>query len=318
MCSRKAETRDRVIGYIHGVPDVGLPPLIESTLVQTRLGASDPTCRIAPGLFRRALLTPVGPGVLVVELSLSRSGLARVEATGPGQAWILDRHRDMLGLNDAPPTLIAVHPQVEHAQKRYGQLRLARTRTPYQDLLMAVLGQRITARDAAIQWRRLVQRYGEPLPEHGDLMLPPDPDRLSSVPYYELHRLGIERRRADALRRVAEHASWLLGLADDSVSSAAALTASLTRIPGIGVWTAAVAGGTAFGDPDALRVGDFHVKNTVCWVLAGSPRGSDAEMVDLLAPYSGQRERVVRWLQASFPQAPRFGPGRRNVDVALM
>jgi hypothetical protein len=89
------------------------------------------------------------------------------------------------------------------------------------------------------------------------------------LPYTTLHTYGIEKKRADALRAVAKHAHFLHRLAESSLP-AHELTQKLHLIPGVGVWTAAVAGGLAFGDPDALQVGDFHVKNTVAYALTGA------------------------------------------------
>ena len=87
--------------------------------------------------------------------------------------------------------------------------------------------------------------------------------------------------------------------------------------PGIGPWTAAEVGVRALGDEDAVSIGDFHLPHLVSFALAGEPRGSDARMLELLAPYQGQRARVVRLLEMSGIQAPRYGPrlaGRRIED----
>src|SRR5439155_17065056 len=82
----------------------------------------------------------------------------------------------------------------------------------------------------------------------------------------------------------------------------------LRALPGIGAWTASEVGAVAFGDPDAVSVGDFHVPHLVSWALAGEPRGTDQRMLELLAPYAGHRGRVVRLLESSGLAAPRFGP----------
>ena len=57
-----------------------------------------------------------------------------------------------------------------------------------------------------------------------------------------------------------------------------------------------------------MSVGDFHLPHLVCWALAGEPRGTDERMLELLAPYAGQRGRVIRLLEASGIRAPAFGP----------
>jgi 3-methyladenine DNA glycosylase/8-oxoguanine DNA glycosylase len=61
------------------------------------------------------------------------------------------------------------------------------------------------------------------------------------------------------------------------------------------------------GDPDALSVGDYHLKNLVAWHFTGRPRGTDEEMVDLLEQFRPQRCRVAR-LISLLGHAPAFGP----------
>ncbi|MGZ4152311.1 MAG: DNA-3-methyladenine glycosylase 2 family protein, partial [Actinomycetota bacterium] len=79
-------------------------------------------------------------------------------------------------------------------------------------------------------------------------------------------------------------------------------------LPGIGPWTVAGVARLALGDTDAVSVGDFHLPNTVCWALAGEPRGTDERMLELLEPYRGQRGRVQRLLEAGKISAPAYGP----------
>ena len=80
------------------------------------------------------------------------------------------------------------------------------------------------------------------------------------------------------------------------------------RETGIGAWTTAEVLRSAFGDPDAVSVGDYHIPNTVAWALAGEVRGDDARMLALLEPFRGHRGRVCGLLDAGGLHAPRFGP----------
>ena len=56
-----------------------------------------------------------------------------------------------------------------------------------------------------------------------------------------------------------------------------------------------------------MPVGDYHLPNTVAWALAGEARADDDRMLELLAPFAGQRGRVVRLLKAGGISAPKFG-----------
>jgi 3-methyladenine DNA glycosylase/8-oxoguanine DNA glycosylase len=128
---------------------------------------------------------------------------------------------------------------------------------------------------------------------------------MAEIPYWQLHELGIERKRADVLSFVAKRANRLEEICTMPKEAA---YARLTAFPGVGPWTAANVMGTALGDADAVPVGDFHIPNMVAWALAGEPRGDDQRMLELLEPYRGQRGRVIRLLKSSGIHAPRHGP----------
>lgn len=82
----------------------------------------------------------------------------------------------------------------------------------------------------------------------------------------------------------------------------------LCVLPGVGLWSAAEVALVALGDPDAVSVGDYHLRHDVSWALAGEERGTDERMLELLEPFAGHRGRVVRLLVASGIRAPRYGP----------
>lgn len=281
-----------------------------------RIGSNDPTINISDQDIWRASITAHGPATL--HIHNWRSPEPTVSTYGPAAEWLHPRAFELLGTQDDIPSIDAVHAPVADAQKRFGHLLLGRSNTPYHELLHAVLAQRVTSIEAIRQWHDIVRTYGTTAPgPHHSLLLPPTPDVLASIPYHELHRFGVERKRAESLNSVAKHFDFLSRIIDDELSPSEA-TQKLQLIPGVGVWTAAVAGGLAFGDPDALLVGDFHVKNTVAFALTGNIRGTDEEMVQTLMAYAGQRHRVVRWLQLSGVKAPARGPRRRIVSITRL
>ena len=94
---------------------------------------------------------------------------------------------------------------------------------------------------------------------------------------------------------------------DLAARPAAQARAALTSLPGVGVWTAAETAQRAFGDADALSVGDYHVSKMIGWTLLGRPV-DDAAMLELLEPMRPHRHRVVRLLYASgLAREPRRG-----------
>lgn len=296
-------------------------PLHSFDLALLRNGSADPTTRVHVSTFtgsqnahiERATLTPDGPGT--ISIHIHRSGEHEVCTWGAGGAWLADRHRRLTARTTPTPRIHSRHPALSAALRDVGVLHLPATDTPYHELLPAVLGQRITAAQAYRQWATLCRRYGEPAPGPLSLHVPPTPERLLRIPSWEFHRMGIEQRRADALRTVARHVRHVEGTTNLSGDDA---RRALMQLPGIGVWTAAVAIGVSHGDHDALPIGDFHVKNTVAWALTGTPRGTDEEMLATLEPYIGYRWLVVRLLEKHCVSAPKFAPKRRNLDISRL
>jgi len=269
--------------------------------------------RLAPGGVWRTTRTPDGPVTLWIEPLRSA---VRAVAWGDGAERAIAALPRLLGADDHPEAFVPGHPLLRRLVIRFQGVRFGATDRVLESLLPAVCEQKVTATEAHRAWRFMVQRFGEaaPGPEPGS-RLAPTPERLARLPYFELHPGGLERRRADVIRRVAERAEWLE--ASSGLASADAL-ARLQRIPGVGPWTAAETVRSALGDPDAVSVGDFHTPHTVSWALAGEARSDDARMLELLEPYRGQRARVIRLLELAGVRAPSFGPRMRPRSIAAM
>ena len=212
----------------------------------------------------------------------------------------------LLGAEDDPAALVLPRGPLLDLARRLPGLRFGRSDAVLASLVPAIIEQKVTGLEAQRAYRRLVLRYGEPAPGPGGLHLPPLPRSLAGLPYFELHPLGLEQRRADHAhpRRRAGRAARTGG----RPATGGRRWLLLRSIPGVGAWTAAETARSAFGDPDAVSVGDFHLPHLVCWALAGEPRGDDARMLELLEPYRGQRARLVRLLELSGIVPPRYGP----------
>ena len=107
------------------------------------------------------------------------------------------------------------------------------------------------------------------------------------------------------VRRVAERAAALERLGRAPLD--AELHRGLRSVPGLGPWTVAEIVQCTHGDPDSVSVFDFHLADTVCWFFDRRP-GDDRRMLELLEPWRGDRQRVVRLLRASGFRKPSFAP----------
>lgn len=287
---------------------------LRGTLWPVRRGVADPVVRLRGREVWRATRTPCGPGT--EHLTLRPDGVLRVEAWGPGAEWLVDRAPTLMGELDDDSGFRPQHPLLRDLHRLHPGIRICRTEAIFEAAAASILEQRVTGAEAWRGWRALVRGLGEPAPGPlPGLMVPPAPAVVAHTGYPTFHTHGVERGRAETVRRAAAHAGRLeeaLGMPLD------AARLRLRALPGMGHWTAAEVAVVALGDADAVSVGDYHLPHVVSWALAGERRGSDERMLELLEPYRGHRARVLRLLLASGIAPPRRGPHLPIRDVASM
>ncbi|MGH3596640.1 MAG: DNA-3-methyladenine glycosylase family protein, partial [Mycobacterium sp.] len=229
----------------------------EITLSPLRRGPGDPCFQVGEdGDIWRTSLLPTGP----VTARINRTAPNAVDCTawGSGAEEFLEALPAMLGADDDASDFVPADPAVAAAHRRVPHLRLGRTGRVLEALIPAVLEQRVPGADAFRSWRVLVTKFGTPPPgpAPAGMRVPPSADVWRQIPSWEFHRANVDpglartvvgcARRAPSLERLT---AWPAAQARDA----------LTSLPGVGVWTAAETGQRAFGDPDALSVGDYHI-----------------------------------------------------------
>lgn len=250
-------------------------------------------------------------GVASVAFRRSSDGTVRADAWGPGHDWSLTRLPALLGAEDhAAEDFRPDHPLVRRLATRFDSLRLGATGRWYEALAMASIGQRVVAADAETSRRRLARRFGEstvgPLPAF------PTPPALLRVPDHDFHRAGIDRGRARVLRVAARYADRIERLDERAGDEA---DEWLQRLPGVGPWTAALTTATAGGHADSVPVGDLHIPGMVSRALSGD-HGDDARMLELLEPFAGHRQRVVRLIKMAGPAVNPHRPAPTRADIS--
>jgi 3-methyladenine DNA glycosylase/8-oxoguanine DNA glycosylase len=298
-------------------PDTGRPieteyrphhPLdVRRTVLLQRRGAGDPAMTTAGSVIWRASRTPEGVATLAIRQT--HPGVVRGAAWGAGANWALGQLPALCGAMDDPGDFDgARHPLVAEAHRRHPGLRLSRTELVFDALASAIFEQKVTGMQAFGAWRRILTWFGEraPGPTPRPMFAPPSIDGWRRVPSWAWHRAGLEppqartvvetARRGDAIARAV--AAGESGPQRDRV---------LTSLRGVGLWTAAETRIRALGDPDAVSVGDYHLAHEVGFALIGH-RVDDDEMLQLLAPWAGQRQRVIRLIGLSGVHEARRGP----------
>ncbi len=264
----------------------------------TIAGAKGPVL-VGPGEARWSTNTPEGPGTLSLE---PKGSEVAASAWGPGAEWLLEQAPKLYGAAD---DLTGWAPQGNIAEYwRRHPFRLARTDRPWDALVGAVLGQKVQTTAARASRRAIARTFGQPAPGPFGGWILPTAEAMAQLSYFDLHPMGVERKRADTLIRVAREMKRIRSLTDRTPRE---VQQRLEHIRGIGPWTSGLVTAVSMGDADAVPTGDFHLPNGAAWWLAGEPRGTDERMLELLAPYEGHRWRTLRIVKALGP-APRYGP----------
>ena len=149
----------------------------------------------------------------------------------------------------------------------------------YETLMRTIVGQQVSVAAASSVWTRLAAL----------LETPDDPARLLAASDEALRAAGMSRQKSGYLRSLAALVeSGALDLhalpADDE-----AAIAQLTRIKGIGRWSAEIYLLFAEGRPDIWPAGDLAVQKQVGVILGLPERPSEQQTRDLAEPWRPHR-----------------------------
>jgi len=274
------------------------------TVGMLRRGGGDPTMVIDGGRIWMAFRTDAGIATLCL-----RQGSDGIHASawGPGADEAIDVVPRLCGADDDDDGFVIGHPQLEDVARRHPGIRMARTDRVFDALACAIIEQKVTGMQAFGAWKYLVTRFGEraPGPVPRPMFASPAHDVWRDIPSWQWHRAAVEppqsRTIVAAARRGASVERATLRAIDGAERDRV-----LTSLPGVGVWTSAETRIRALGDPDAVSVGDYHLAHEVGFALTGH-RTDDDGMLELLAPWSGHRQRIVRLIWASGSREPRRG-----------
>lgn len=183
--------------------------------------------------------------------------------------------------------IAAVEPGFATALARLGY-PLPRLRAPgYETLLRTIVGQQVSVAAAAAVWRRLEEELGAGCAP--DILLSRDADVLRAC--------GLSRQKQGYARSLAELVTGgaldLHALPSDDEAA----IAQLTRIKGIGRWSAEIYLLFAEGRPDIWPAGDLAVQVAVGRILGLSERPSERltrELAERWRPHRGAAA-IMAW-----------------------
>jgi DNA-3-methyladenine glycosylase II len=182
-------------------------------------------------------------------------------------------------LRTALDALAAIEPGFARGLARAGYPE-PRLRPPgYETLLRTIVGQQVSIAAAASMWTKLAAALGDP----------GDPARLLAVSDETLRAAGLSRQKSGYARSLAGLiVDGELDLARLPADDEAAI-AALTRIKGIGRWSAEVYLLFAEGRADIWPAGDLAVQREVGVLLGHAERPSEKLVRALAEPWRPHR-----------------------------
>ncbi len=177
--------------------------------------------------------------------------------------------------------LVHTEPRFRSVLELAGYPPLRRRQEGFEALLDMIISQQVSVAAADSIWNRLKQ-VG--LTDRGAL-------RACSAE--QIQACGVSRQKVRYAKALADERikySELGSLSDD------ALVSRMTRILGIGRWTAEIYGMSALGRPDMFAAGDLALQESARLLFELDSRPSEKQLREIAAPWSPWRAVAARLL----------------------
>ena len=191
--------------------------------------------------------------------------------------------RTTRSLNTSLDALAAVEPRFARVIEVHGRPEPRKSEPGVETLLRTIVGQQVSVAAARSMWAKLVARFGEPV----------DLAALLAATDEELREAGLSRQKQGYVRSLCElveagEIDFDALPADDEQA-----IAELTRIKGIGRWSAEIYLLFAEGRSDIWPAGDLAVQAGLGKILGLEERPSEKQVRDLAEPWRPHRGAVA-------------------------
>jgi DNA-3-methyladenine glycosylase II len=180
--------------------------------------------------------------------------------------------------------LCAADPRLELVRSAAGEVPLRRSEPGFTSLISIVVSQQVSRASADAIFGRLVR-----------LVDPLTPEALLAAGDGLFREAGLSRPKQRAVLAVSQAVLDGLDLAALCDLDAAAAIGAMTRVPGIGLWTAEVYLLSAAGHPDVFPARDVALQSAVGHALGIDPRPDEKALIKIAeswSPYRGVASRL--------------------------
>jgi len=175
----------------------------------------------------------------------------------------------------------------------------------FQALIEAIIYQQLNGNAANAICKKFYSYYGN---------LIPTPEKIISTPDIELrNRVGLSRMKSTYLKELAAHiVDKKLNLSELPLMKDEEIISQLTRVKGIGRWTAEMFLIFYLGREDVLPVTDLGLRNAMKKTYLFEKLPIPVEMVRIAAPWRPYRSVATWYLWKSLSNFDAIGSSRSN------
>jgi len=235
------------------------------------------------------------------KLEMTLEGTA-LTSTDVGQAksqieWILGTSQN---LNRFYESIVHDQPLNDFGKIFYG-LHLPHTQSPYEALILAVLGQQISTNVAHLIRTLMIEKYGSAARYRGmNYYSFPQPIHLAEASLEDLRLLKMSYRKAEyilGISRIISEQSNLLEF--ESLTEDQEIITEITRLRGVGRWTAQWLLIRGLGRMDAFPIGDLALNQMVSKIYFDDTPVTDYEIAKFSERWSPWRTYATIYLFAA-------------------
>jgi AraC family transcriptional regulator of adaptative response / DNA-3-methyladenine glycosylase II len=209
---------------------------------------------VTPEEYRRTIVVDGRPGTIAVRPAAKNELELHIAYPDPAPLFrIVERVRAIF---DAGADPSEIHRSFRRDQRlaplvrAYPGLRVPGCWDGFEMTVRAILGQQVSVKGASTMAGRVAAAFGT---ESAGGVLFPAPDALAEA---DLTRVGVTRARAASIRALA---AAVAGKEIAFHGSLEGFEERMTRIPGVGPWTAQYVA-MRLGEPDAFPAGDLYLR----------------------------------------------------------
>ena len=187
---------------------------------------------------------------------------------------------------------------------RFRGLGIAQSASPFEGLVLSILGQQISNEVARVLRDLLVDRLGKVISINGvDYRAFPSPAAIAEAGIDKLRDMKLSARKAEYISDIAESmASGSLDLDALADLPDESIVEELVKLRGVGPWTAHWLLIRAFDRPDGFPEGDLAIQRSLGVLYNGGERLTPDEAVALSARWRPYRSYLVTYMFAAVRQ----------------